>query len=147
MTTTTDTATGHQRIRTHLTRWPALAAIMGLLLAMTAGQAAAKGTGLTADKLERAGWTCIDQGEQLPTPCLPDAEAVFTGQARSSIIMTFGPHGQSFWGTEHLIHRDLYNGQPCPQDEVEGGDGGYIDLQPENGLPYFVCHHFDSPVT
>lgn len=43
--------------------------------------------------------------------------------------------------------RDLYNGQPCPQDEVEGGDGGYRDLRPLNGLPYFVCHHFDSPVT
>lgn len=135
------------RRRPFLTRLPALAAMIGLLLVVTAGQASAKGQGLTADKLERAGWTCIDQAGHLPTPCLPDADAVFSGQARSSTILTFGPDGQEFWGTEHLLHRDLYNGQPCPQDEVAGGDGGYLDLRPLNGLPYFVCHHFDSPVT
>lgn len=64
------------RRRPFLTRWPALAAMIGLLLVVTAGQASAKGQGITADKLERAGWTCIDQSGHLPTPCLPDADAV-----------------------------------------------------------------------
>lgn len=111
------------------------------------GAPAAAGGGNTAAQLERAGWTCIDQGADHPTPCFPDADAVFSGEVRTSIVKTFGPAGEEFWGTEFLIHQDLYQGQPCPRDEVEGGDGGYIDLEPIQGMPYYVCHHFDSPET
>lgn len=143
----TSTRIGHRRRKAHLTRLGALAAMAGLFFALSMGQASAQQQGITADTLERAGWTCLDQEGHLPTPCLPDAESVFAGTAPSSTVMTFGPDGQDFWGTEHLIRRDLYNGQPCPQDEVAGGDGGYVDLKPVNGLNYFVCHHFDSPIT
>lgn len=147
MTTTARRTAGPRRKPAYRARCRALVAMTVPLFVMTAGQATAQESGLTADKLERAGWTCIDQAGQLPTPCLPDAESVFAGEAASSVVLTFGPDGREFWGTEHLVHRDLYNGQPCPRDEVAGGDGGYLDLQPLNGLPYFVCHHFDSPVT
>lgn len=61
------------------------------------------------------------------------------------IVMTFGPDGE-FWGTEHAIHHHLYSGQPCPQDEVTGGDGSYIDVSSTVG-PYYICHHFESPIT
>lgn len=118
----------------------------GLLLALTAGSATAKG--VDQQKLEKAGWVCVTPQPGAPTHCLPGPQfdRVFAGEARSGLIMTFGPDGE-FWGTEHLIHHDLYNGQPCPQDEVAGGTGGYIDMMPLVGIPYFNCHHFESPVT
>lgn len=144
--TTHLTSEGRQR-RTRPAHVATLMTMVGLLLAMAAGPATAQGRGLTAETLQQAGWTCLDQEGHLPTPCLPDAEAVFAGEAATSIVLTFGPDGRDFWGTELLLHHDLYNGQPCPQDQVAGGDGGYVDLLPLNGIPYFVCHHFDSPVT
>lgn len=120
----------------------------GLLLTVTAGPAVA--AGVDQQKLEKAGWVCVTPAEGAPTHCLPPSqfERVFSAahEARAGLIMTFGPAGD-FWGTEHLIHHELYNGQPCPQDEVAGGDGSYIDLEPLIGIPYFVCHHFESPVT
>lgn len=122
----------------------AFTSIVGLMLVLMAARADAQA--VSTDKLERAGWTCLDQGPELPTPCLPDAGSVESGEAAASIIMTFGPDGE-FLGTEHLIHEDLYNGQPCPQDNVTGGDGSYIYLEPVVGLEYYVCHHFDSPFT
>lgn len=119
-----------------------------LALGMTAGSASANqgksaDQGVSPTKLTNAGWFCFTERA---THCLPDGDAVFSGNAVSSIILSFSADGEEFWGTELLIHRDHYNGQPCPQDEVTGGDGSYIDLSSE-GLPYFVCHHFDSPLT
>lgn len=121
-----------------------LATGMAMVMAMTAGTAL--GRGVEPDKLERAGWSCFPA--QGVVHCVPDGDAVFSGDANTSIVLAFAPTGNQtdFLGTELLIHQDLYNGQPCPQDEVTGGDGSYIDLS-GMGLPYFVCHHFDSPAT
>lgn len=121
-----------------------IASAAALFVAMMAGPAAAQG--VSPEKLEKAGWTCMSEGAGAPTHCLPRGEAVFTGEVAASIIMSVGPDGE-FWGTELLIHHDLYNGQPCPQDDVDGGDGTYLDVEPLVGVPYFVCHHFDSPIT
>lgn len=109
-------------------------------MGMTAGSAL--GRGVDPGKLENAGWFCFPA--QGFVHCVPDGDAVFSGEANASTVLAF--EGDEFLGTELLIHQDLYNGQPCPQDEVTGGDGGYIDLSGQ-GLPYFVCHHFDSPAT
>lgn len=115
---------------------------LGMTLGMTAASASAN-QGVSPAKLTKAGWFCFTERA---THCLPDGDAVFSGEAASSVIMSFSADGKEFWGTELLIHRDHYNGQRCPQDEVAGGEGAYIDLSSE-GLPYFVCHHFESPLT
>lgn len=118
---------------------------VGLMLTMLAGPARAQG--VSPEQLTKAGWDRLPgPSEQIPTThCLPDAQAVLSGDATTSIVMTFGPEGE-FWGTEFAIHHHLYDGQPCPQDEVIGGDGTYIDVSSTVG-PYDVCHHFESPVT
>lgn len=118
-----------------------------LAVAMIAAPASARGP--SPDRLEQAGWFCF---EHFVIHCLPNGgEGVLTGHAESSLIMTWGTDTQEveFWGTELLIHEDLYNGQPCPQDPFDGGEpGAYIHVSDLGlPLPYFVCHHFDSPFT
>lgn len=116
------------------------ALLLGLVLAAGA-------RGPDPERLEDAGWFCFGHGGPA-THCLPDGDSVFAGEANSSLIMTWGNDTGEFWGTELLVHEDLYNGQPCPQDLVEGEPTSYIHVT-ELGLPlpYFVCHHFESPVT
>lgn len=116
-----------------------------LSVAMIAAPAA--GRGPDPDRLAQAGWFCF--GHEAPaTHCLPDGDAVFSGEAASSLIMTWGTATGEFWGTELLIHEDLYKGQPCPQDLVDGVPSTYIHLTDLGlPLPYFVCHHFESPLT
>ena len=47
------------------------------------------------------------------------------------------------------MRADIYNhsardpGPPCPQDP-DGRE--YTDLFPLLGIPYFACHHFNSPL-
>lgn len=79
--------------------------------------------------------------------CVPDGEALVSGAATSTVLSWSTGTGE-FWGTELLIHEDRYNGQPCPQDEVDGESAEYIHVS-ELGdpLPYFVCHHFESSIT
>lgn len=110
-----------------------------------AGPAAGKGP--DPDRLANAGWFCFGH-TTAAIHCLPDSDAVFSGEANSSVILTWGTETGEFWGTELLVHEDLYNGQPCPQDLVNGEPSAYIHL-PDLGLtlPYFVCHHFESPLT
>lgn len=116
-----------------------------LSVAMIAGPAVGKGP--DPDRLAGAGWFCFGH-TTAAIHCLPDGEAVFTGEARSSLIMTWGTSTGDFWGTELLIHEDLYNGQPCPQDLVDGAPSTYIHLSDLGlPLPYFVCHHFESSLT
>ncbi|MFW6195443.1 MAG: hypothetical protein ACOC5M_02865, partial [Chloroflexota bacterium] len=109
-----------------------LLAAFVLTLGVTSGVASAQGGGLSPEKLDNAGWFCFVEAGI--THCIPDEESVFAGEAVSSIVMAF-EEDEEFLGTELLIHQDVYNGQPCPQDDVSGGDGGYIDLSGE-GLPY-----------
>ncbi len=110
-----------------------------LALGILAGPVSANGGGVSPEKLQKAGWTCITPDPH-PDPrgihCIKDLGAVLAGERATSIVMVFDPETGEFWGTELLIHQDLYNGQPCPQ-----GDGSYVDLS-GLGLPYFVCHHF-----
>lgn len=100
---------------------------------------------VSPEKLEKAGWTCISPDPRA-VHCIKDIEAVFAGEARSATLMSFDAETGEFWGTELALHQDLYNGQPCPLDEVHGGDGSYVNVS-DRGLAYFVCHHFESPLT
>jgi len=116
-----------------------------LFMATIVGTAVAKGP--QPDRLASAGWFCF--GHDSPAiHCVPDGAAVFSGEAKASLIMTWGSDTGEFWGTELLIHEDIYNGQPCPQDLVNGEPSTYIHLNDLGlELPYLVCHHFESPVT
>lgn len=124
-------------------RLAAVVSVAALFAAVIAGPAAADGP--DPERLAEAGWFCFPH---FVTHCLPDGDRVLSGEAATSLIMTWGTDGE-FWGTEFLIHEDLYNGQPCPPDTLEGGEpGAYIPLSDLGlPLPYLVCHHFDSPFT
>ncbi|MDX1619700.1 MAG: hypothetical protein R3320_01830 [Nitriliruptorales bacterium] len=117
-----------------------------LFLAAMAAPALARGP--SPERLDDAGWFCFSHVPEA-VHCLPDGDALARG-APTSIILTWGTATGDFWGTELLIHEDLYNGQPCPQDDVGGEPTTYIHLSelPEPlPLPYYVCHHFESPLT
>ncbi len=137
------------QLTTHTTaglgRMLAAAAAATLLVALSAGPAAAAGP--DPERLEQAGWFCFGHGAPA-LHCVPDGEALLTGEAATSSVLSWGTETGEFWGTELLIHEDLYNGQPCPQDEVDGEPGEYIHVTDlGNPLPYYVCHHFESPIT
>ncbi len=129
---------------TGVRRMLATAAAAAMLLALSTGPAAAAGP--DPDRLEQAGWFCF--GHEAPAfHCVPDGEALLSGAPASTVLSWDGETGE-FWGTELLIHEDLYNGQPCPQDEVDGEPGEYIHVSELGSpLPYYVCHHFESPIT
>ncbi|MEJ2597682.1 MAG: hypothetical protein P8Z00_05075 [Anaerolineales bacterium] len=38
------------------------------------------------------------------------------------------------------MRHGTYHGQPCPQN----GLAMYEDLEPEIGIPYYACHHFET---
>lgn len=128
-----------------LRRMLAVAAAATMVVALSAGPATARGP--DPERLEQAGWFCFGHGAPA-FHCVPDGEALLTGEAATSTVLSWDGETGEFWGTELLIHEDLYNGQPCPQDEVGGETGDYIHVTDlGNPLPYYVCHHFESPIT
>ena len=107
-----------------------------LALAVTAVAAA----GESPAKLTKAGWMCINAGPHNWVHCVKHG---FTGNTVNVKVFDTQDPGATeapFLGTELLIHKDIYNGQPCPQN----GEEAYDNLEPEVGLPYFACHHFDA---
>lgn len=63
-------------------------------------------------------------------------------------VLSWGTETGEFWSTELLIREGLYTGQPCPQDEVNGESGEDMHVSElDTPLPYYVCHHFESPTT
>lgn len=109
-----------------------------------AAPVSAAGRGVSPDILQNAGWFCFPANNFLH--CVHDFGAIQEGEVVTSTVLAFDVSGAEFLGTELLIHEDRYNGQPCPQDQVGGESGSYVNLNPA-GLDYFVCHHFDSLAT
>ncbi len=105
-----------------------VAMAMGLMAPASAG-------GVTADKLDRAGWACGPAGPNGWTHCFSPAAEASSG-AMTIRVMVFDVPGTSFLGPELLIHKDVYNQQPCM---TEGG-GEYTNLEPLIGIPYYACH-------
>jgi hypothetical protein len=101
--------------------------------------------GLTADELGNAGWGCHIAGPHRWTHCDKAKEG-----ARSTTVRVFSTDGQTFLGTEQLLHDDVYADRPCPQDDQNPGTGfgaHWVDLSgppPLPGIPYWACHHFDA---
>ena len=115
-----------------------------LLLVMLAVPAAAHTTG--SERMEKAGWTCIDFGP-LGIHCFNEpSSALFGGEGPTSVparVFTVDEdEHETYQGTELLIRADVFERnpnetRPCPQ---EGGH--WHDLRPEFGLPYYGCHHY-----
>jgi hypothetical protein len=89
--------------------------------------------GVTADKLYRAGYTCFPTGPHDWIHCLRAEKFGYP----SVPVKVFDEDGIEFLGTELLLRYDIYDGQPCPQDELEEWD--FLE-EP----PYYACHHFKT---
>ena len=96
------------------------------------------------DQTQAAGWDCnpqvliLDYYHCAP-PGKPSVLDAVTGQtnAPSITLRVFHPD-ESYAGTEMLRRADLYQGQSCPQDNLERWD--LLDLP----VDYYACHHFDT---
>lgn len=105
--------------------------------------------------LEDAGWTCFEHLDAWH--CGPNVDELFADEEPNTVTMlTWGldddGEPDEFWGTELLVHDDVYRGQPCPQDPLQvlgdGTAGAYVDVADLGvSMPYVVCHRFDSPNT
>lgn len=124
------------------------AALVAVALAPTA---AAATPGLSPAQLTRAGWACFN-GPPSFNPLVHCArpgelETIVAGTAATAIFLTFDTvevtaSDAAFLGTERMIRRDLYHGQPCP---TEPPTFHYSYLGPLIGWDYYICHTFDSP--
>jgi hypothetical protein len=122
----------------------ALMLVASVLLVMMAMPAAARSTGV--ERMENAGWTCIDFGP-LGIHCFNEPSmALFSDGGPPSVqarVFTVDQAGhETYDGTELLIRVDVFERnpnreRPCPQ---EGGH--WHDLRDDFGLPYYGCHHF-----
>ena len=128
-------------------RWGAASALTlmaSVLLGMMASPAAAQTTGV--DRMENAGWTCIDFGP-LGMHCFNSpSTSLFAGEGPTSVqarvFMADQDGHETYLGTELLIRADVFERnpnreRPCPQ---EGGH--WEDLRPTFDLPYYGCHHY-----
>jgi hypothetical protein len=103
---------------------------------------AAGSSSATMAQAQSAGWDCNPQVLivgyfHCAPPGKPSVLDMIQGttDTPSIVLRVFYPSGE-FAGTEHLIRADLYEGQPCPQDNLVTWD-----LLP---FGYRACHHFDA---
>ena len=115
---------------------------LGLAAASVFAISAAGSSGATMAQAQAAGWDCNPQVLivgyfHCTPPGKPSVLDMIQGktQAPSIVVRVFYPSGD-FAGTEHLMRADLYQGQPCPQDNLVTWD-----LLP---FGYRACHHFDA---
>jgi hypothetical protein len=88
--------------------------------------ALANNANVSLEKLMERGWMCVPiEGE----PHCFNPASPYSNNQSTITVMVFSAEGQ-FRGTEILWAAHLYNGQPCPQDQI-------IDL----GFA-FACHHY-----
>lgn len=123
---------------------PVLTLMASVLLVMSALPVAAHTSGV--DRMEDAGWSCLDFGP-LGIHCFNEpSSALFDGEGPTAVpvrVFTFDQDGhETYQGTELLIRVDVFERnpnrqRPCPQ---EGGH--WHDLRVGFGLPYYGCHHF-----
>jgi hypothetical protein len=111
-----------------------VAATLALLAALASS---ARAGGVTREKLEAQGWTCVEflpanrwscfnPGLGRPFPGNPDPRPSYT-------FLGFDRTSGDFLYTGHLIRQDLYSGQPC------GPGGASYDFRELIG--YYECVH------
>lgn len=113
-----------------------------LLFGVLMGTGVAGAAGENPAQLSKAGWSCFNAGPHDWVHCIPPGAG---SSAATMIVKVFDTTDLTatdadYLGTELLIHIDLYHGQPCPQNDLEG----YEILLPVTGAPYYACHHFDT---
>lgn len=108
-----------------------LALTMALMFALFGGASA---QGNTADQLTDAGWSCDVFPPHGWTHCFSP------GGGKTLRVKVFDASGDTYLGTELLIHESVYAGQPCATD----GGNPYTDLLPIFGIPYYACHFFNT---
>lgn len=113
------------------------------LLVVIAPPATAGPSGI--DRMEHAGWTCIDFGP-LGVHCFNEPSSAFASGDLTSVqmrvFMVDEDGHETYEGTEQFIRVDVFERnpnleRPCPR---EGGH--WHDLRPEYGLNYYACHRF-----
>ena len=117
---------------------------LALVAVMMASPAGAHATGV--ERVENAGWTCIDFGP-LGIHCFNEpSSAVFAGEgwptSVQSRVFTVDQGHETHQGTEVWIRADVFErspkrDRPCPQE------GDHWEDLSGFGLPYYGCHHFD----
>jgi len=116
----------------------AVAAALVLSLAIVS-QSGAQGGGLSAGQLNSHGWTCFNV-PGLGVHCSPPGQPWPPTKPHQQLLYFFNTTDRfstvpDFTGTESLLRKDHFHGQPCP---TEGGE--YTDLT-FLGLPdYLGCH-------
>jgi hypothetical protein len=115
--------------------------VLIILVLSALSVAGVSANGQNPAQLTRAGWDCFNAGPHNWVHCTPPGAAASPATMSVKVFDTedVGAIVADFFGTELLIHRDIYSGQPCPQNDLES----YEDLS-DIGLPYFACHHFDT---
>ena len=109
-------------------------------LSVAAGSAAG-GSNATIDQAQAAGWDCnphvliVGYFHCAPPGGTSVAELIAGTDVPSIVLRVYRPDG-TFAGTEHLMRDDLYQGQPCPQDNLAVWD--------QLPFGYVACHHFDT---
>jgi hypothetical protein len=116
-----------------------IALIILALSALSATGVSAKGQ--NPAQLSRAGWDCFNAGPHNWVHCTQPGAGASAATMTVKVFDTEDVEATDahFFGTELLIHKDIYKFQPCPQNDLED----YEDLA-SIGLPYFACHHFDT---
>jgi hypothetical protein len=116
-----------------------LALIAALVLSLAVvSQSSARG-GLSAGQLNSHGWTCFNV-PSLGVHCSPPGQPWPPTKPHQVLLYFFHTTDPTsmvpdFTGTESLLRKDHFHGQPCP---TEGGE--YTDLT-FLGLPdYLGCH-------
>ena len=118
---------------------------LALVAVMMASPAAAHATGV--ERMENAGWTCIDFAP-LGIHCFNEPSSAAFGvegwpTSVQSRVFTVDDQGhETYQGTEVWIRADVFERnpkgvRPCPQEGAHWEDLSGFEL------PYYGCHHFD----
>lgn len=116
----------------------ALAAVPFVVAAMLAPMAVGGRGGLSPAQLSAHGWHCFDH-PTLGVHCAAPGQEWPPVGPTSQLLYFFNTHDitstvPDYTGTETLLRKDKFHGQPCPTQP-----GGWVDLAPL-GLNYYGCH-------
>jgi hypothetical protein len=108
-----------------------------LMLSLPVG-VSANDTGNNPKHLSEKGWTCFNV-PGLGVHCAPPGVDMFSPDLKQKAVsvLYFDTNNPAdaeaaFLGTELLISKDVYNGQPCPQEGLD---------EYHNLGEFYACHH------
>jgi hypothetical protein len=107
---------------------------LGILVAVLclAWLGLASAQGMTLQQAQRAGFTCINVGDDLGH-CL-NTSTIGKTAVTLLVFESMAPNARLI-STEILLHERVYHDQPCPTE-------GATHWHYLGGLPYYACHHY-----